>query len=33
VLGCGSSDVERQMATQLVASLGCSTLVVFDGRC
>ena len=33
VLGCGSSDLERQMATQLVASLGCSTLVVFDGRC
>ena len=33
VLGCGSSDLERQMATQLVASLGCSTLVVFDDRC
>jgi nucleotide-binding universal stress UspA family protein len=33
VLGCGSSELERQTATQLVASLGCSTLVVFDDRC
>jgi hypothetical protein len=33
VLGCGTKEMDRRMAAQVVGSLGCSALVVLDGRC
>jgi nucleotide-binding universal stress UspA family protein len=33
VLGCGSKEIDRRTAAQVVGSLGCSGLVVPDGRC
>jgi hypothetical protein len=32
VLGCGSEEIDRRTAAQVVGSLGCSGLVVPDGR-
>ena len=33
VIGCGTTEIDRRMAAQVVGSLGCSALVVPDGRC
>ena len=33
VLGCGPKPIDRRIAAQVVGSLGCSALVVPDGRC
>jgi nucleotide-binding universal stress UspA family protein len=33
VLGCGTKEMDRRIAAQVIGSLGCSALVVPDGRC
>ena len=33
VLGCGTEEIDRRIAAQVVGSVGCSALVVPDGRC
>ena len=33
VVGCGTKEMDRRTAAQVVGSLGCSALVVPDGRC